>query len=331
MKALVTGGNGFLGSHLVHRLVKAGWSVACLVRPGSSLRWIEDLPVELVLARWTEGDGDNGKIAAALKGTDCIFHAAAVLAASNDRVFDKANVAATERLLKLAVDNAPALKRFVYVSSIAVARPAEQGKPLTEEGPCEPVSGYGRSKLKAERLVMGYGDRLPVTAFRAPPIYGPRDRGFFDLIKAVNRGICPILGFKPREINMVHVSDVVALCLLLAEKDAAVGEVFYVGGKENITYDTVTRTIAKALGKRTLTIRIPIPLMYGVALFPHIKGKLTGRMGLLNLDKVREMNQPSWALSIEKARRLLGYQPEIGLDEGLAEAVDWYRREGWLS
>jgi nucleoside-diphosphate-sugar epimerase len=191
--ALVTGANGFIGSHLVEHLLASKMEVRCLVRKSSDLRWIEGLPVRIRHGDVRDGSED---MKSAVDQVDLIFHLAGSTKAQSQESFDSSNFTGTMNLAEAAVRYAPNLSRFVLVSSQAAAGPSKNRLPVRETDVPRPVTPYGRSKLKAEQALLARSGELPVVVVRPPSVYGPRDRDFLTLIKLVNRGLKLRLGFK---------------------------------------------------------------------------------------------------------------------------------------
>ena len=176
MKALITGSNGFIGSHLAERLLNHDYQVKCLVRKTSNLRWIKDLPVEVVY-----GDiADLNSLLPSVAGVDYVFHLSGALRANNENEFYRINQGGTKNLLEACRQQNPNLKRFVCVSTQAAAGPSIDGIPLTESDDPHPISIYGKSKQLGEQVVLEFQKFFPVTIIRPPIVYGPRDDDFLE-------------------------------------------------------------------------------------------------------------------------------------------------------
>ena len=326
VKALVTGATGFVGSHLAARLVREGVETVCLVRETSSLKWLEGLGVETRVAPLE----DAGALAAAAQGVDLVFHVAGLTRARSVATYMAANAEGTRRLVEAVAEACGGLKRFVYVSSLAAVGPNRSAEPQDESVEPHPTSGYGSSKLAAERIVAEQGARLPWAIVRPPSVYGPRDPNFVTLFRtAQRRGICPIIGGAGKALSFVHVADLVEGIWLAATRDEAVGSTYFIGSGTH-TWREFADALARALGRRVQQIAVPGFVARLIGELGELRWTLTGKPQIVCRRKVKDALEPGWTCSWAKAERELGYRPEVTLGEGLRETAQWYAREGWL-
>lgn len=323
--AVVTGGTGFVGSHIVDELLGRGARVRCLVRRSSSLRWLEGKPVETVVAPFD----DAAKLAAAVEGATWIVHAAGLVSARRPAEFHEANVVGTERMLRAAFTAGPTLKRFLFISSQAASGPSRDGMPVSEAHPPRPVSAYGESKLRAEELVLQMRDRLPVSVVRPPAVYGPRDESFLKLFAALKRHVQPVLRAGGR-FSLVHAEDLARACCLTLEDDRAVGEIFFASEPDATDYETVGRLAKRGMGTWAFRFDPPGWLLTTGALAGEAVAALTGRPAFLSRAKLREITAGDWICSSGKIRSRLGWAPQVPLQAGIAATAAWYRDAGWI-
>ncbi len=323
--ALVTGANGFLGSHLMELLVAQGRRVKGLVRTTSDLRWVSDLPVQLCRGCLE----DQPSLEQALADVHVVFHCAALTTACRRSEYVCANVEGTRRLV--AACRHSSARRLVFVSSAAAQGPSPDGHPMREEEEARPLTPYGRSKLEAELVVCDESGDLEWVTLRPPAIYGPRDTDLLELFRNVGRGFILRLGFGERWQSLVHVRDVVRAALLAADAPAAAGRVYNVCSARPEPWSRIQEVIADALGTRARRVWVPSFAVYPVAMWRDLRGRIAGRAPALTLGKVPEMLARYWVLDPGRAERELGFRAEVSLEAGIRETADWYRSHGWLS
>jgi nucleoside-diphosphate-sugar epimerase len=326
MKALVTGGTGFIGTRLIERLREAGTEVVCVAKDRLNAATLESLGVSVVL-----GDLNNGiPWEELLNNVDYIYHLAGVTRASLPREYYEGNHEATKRFLGICTRHSVSVKRFVYLSSLAAVGPAPLGFALDESAPFHPVSDYGRSKMLGEMEVRRAMDRLPVTIIRPSAVYGPRERDMFEYIRLIKRGIHPLIGFRTKLLSLLHVEDLVTGILLAAERTYAEGRTYFLGSETFYSNEQIGEAIAEAVDVRPRPFRIPHTLMYTLGALSSVIARITGKQVFLNFQKVRECVQSAWICSVDKAKNELGFRQSIPLREGMKKTYEWYREHGWI-
>ncbi|MFC2062058.1 NAD-dependent epimerase/dehydratase family protein [Elusimicrobiota bacterium] len=300
-KVLVTGANGFIGSHLVDKLIKQGFSVKCMVRKTSNLRWIDKCLVDCVCADMC----DSGSLEEAVKDVDYIYHLGGTVRMVNSHRFYEINSTGTKNLVEAVKKKNPGIKKFVYVSTLAAGD--AQGK--------EPVSHYGKSKREAEEWVK----ELEVYSIVRPTgVYGPRDTDFLRLFKMAIKGIF----IKPRksgDLSFIHVNDCVEGIL-----NAGTGKVSFLSDGSRYSWDEVMKVLENILEKKIRCVVIPLTLIKVMGLIGTVFSKVTGTPVLLNMDKVKEINAGDWVVTDTSVKA------EYHLESGLRDTYRWYREAGWL-
>jgi len=320
-KALVTGANGFIGSHLAEELVRRGWEVTCLVRRPRGLGWIETLQVRLV-----RGDcREKPTLGPAVEGADYVFHLAGVIDALEWEEYYQANVVGTRNLLEACAERNPGLKKFIHVSSISAAGPSEKGGVLTEDDPNRPVSAYGRSKLAAEEAVREFEQRLPFVIIRPPNVIGPRQNELREAIRLVKKRIKPVVGTGEPRTSLCYVRDVVEALILAAERPEADGRTYFLAYPRPYAWSEITDAIEGALGIRRILLKVPYRAQWLVAAASEAVARLTRRKPTLTRSNVLSARKYYWIYDGSRIKRELGFEPRTGLKEAIRETIDWYR------
>jgi nucleoside-diphosphate-sugar epimerase len=326
LRALVTGASGFTGSHLVRALLERGDSVRILVRKSSDLSAIQGLRVEQA---WGEL-GDESPLDDAVRGVDAVFHIAALYRVEGvpRRAFWDVNVGGTRKLLEAA--KRAGVRRFVHCSTVGVQGDI-RNPPASEGDPYAPGDHYQESKRDGEILALEFGKRekLPVTVVRPTGIYGPGDTRFLKLFKLADRGTFYMLGSGNVLYHLTYVTDLAAGILLAGSKDGAVGEVFTLGGSEPLTLNELVRKVAAALGRQVRIRRLPVWPFWVAGAACEVACRPLGLSPPIYRRRV-DFFTKNRAFDISKARRLLGYEPRVALDEGLRNTARWYRERGLL-
>lgn len=323
---LLTGANGFVGSHIARGLIGRGHTVRALVRPRADRSLVGDLPIE-----WVTGDLDAKEVLAeAVKGVRQIIHCAGRVKAPNLEGYRHTNVSGTANLIEAALVHGGKLDRFVYISSLAAGGPSENGHPREESDPSRPATPYGISKREGEELVLQQADRLPIAIVRPAAVYGPGDTEVLAMFKTIRWHLKPAFGSGSVRASVVHVSDLAEGILLATFCPAAQGEMFHVAEERVYDLDEMETMIAAALDTWAVRVRFPAPVVMGIATVAEWIASIFGSTPTFNRDKARDFMQREWTCSIEKAQRLLGFEPRVPFASGARQTVEWYRAKGWL-
>jgi len=297
----VTGGTGFVGSHLLRLAIEQGYDVRALTRGWK--------PPEDEIA-WVDGALDRPETLAKLcSGADAVIHVAGAINARNRAGFEAINVAGTANMIDAA--RKAGVRRFVHVSSLAAREPE--------------LSAYGWSKMRSEKLVAASG--LNWTIVRPPAVYGPGDRETLELFRMARRGI---VALPPRgHFSVIHVEDLCRLLLALLDEPDTWGETYEpddgrVGGWEHRHF---ARTLGRLYGKRAATVAMPRPVM---RLASRLDRLVRRKNAKLTADRVSYYCHPDWVVRSERRPPAKLWEPGVKTPTGLKQTADWYRAEGWL-
>jgi nucleoside-diphosphate-sugar epimerase len=324
MRVLVTGGTGFLGSHLVEALVEEpGCEVFVLVRDPSKRRWLEGVDGVRLLA----GDLENVPVLPA--GLSCVYHLGGLTKTLRPSEYYTVNRDGTANLLQ-ALERQSGRPRFVHLSSLAAVGPSSPGRGVSEDDEPRPVSPYGESKLEAENEVLRYQDRFSVVLLRAAAVYGPRDEDFLEFFRWIRRGIKPILG-RRKILSLLYVRDAVRACLMAGRPGRPSGEIFNIADPRAYGWEDIGRVAAGVLGKKPIPIRLPIWSAYLASVASEGVGRLLGGgNALFNVSKVKQMRAYGWVADVRKAGREMRFETVFTLEQGLGETIAWYLWKGLL-
>ena len=325
-RVLVTGGTGFVGSHLVERLLQNGYDVTCLVRNIRHLRWLKDVDVQLVQGDCTQPE----TLAEAVRGVSHVFHCAGLTKALHARDYYVVNHLGTKNLLEACARHNPGIEKFIQVSSQAAAGPSLDGLPVAEGNISRPVSDYGRSKLLAEDEVSGYKANFPVVILRPPSVYGPRDTDVYELFRWASRGLTIEMTGGDRYLNLCYVEDLTKALLLSAECRTESGSVYFVAEHKFYSWSEFRSLLLSTGGVKAFTIKIPFGVAYLMGLAAEVGSLFSKKPALENRQKVLEAAQRYWLCDAGKIEKDLCFRVEYPLQKGLELTWQWYRRNFWL-
>ncbi len=323
MKALLTGGTGFIGSHLAEFLLDEGAEIYALVRDPHNLKWLKGLSIHLL-------KGDLLSIPSLPSDIDFVFHIAGLTNSSDVADYYTVNQQGTASLFNSLHDQKIHPKKIIYLSSLAAVGPSFDEKPVQESDVPHPITPYGKSKLMGEIEALKFREVYPIVILRAPAVIGPRDKDFLNYFKWIKKGALPAIGSKQRYMSVCYVKDLIRAHYLCSQKEIENGEIFNIGDPNPCSYDEFGELAGQAMGKKLKKVKIPIPIGFFVALIADIAGRISKKPSILNLDKFKQMKQRSWIADMGKAREKLSFQPQYSLQEAIQETLDWYFKHNWL-
>lgn len=326
MKTFITGGPGFVGSHIIDKLLEKGHEVFCLRRKTSNIRWLEGKEINFV-----DGDLFSDEI---LKKTisemDYIIHTAGVIKSKTKKGYEIGNILATRNIIKLTYEINPDIKKFIHISSQAVCGPNLNENPIDENYIPKPITTYGKTKLKAEMEVLKFKDKLPVTIIRPPSIYGPRDTEIFVYFKIFSKGLNPIIGFYEKYLSIIYIKDLIEGIYSCLDNELSNGQIYFITSDRAYNWEEIGNTISKIIDKKSIKIRIPHFMVYLAGYISEFFSLFSTKASTLNIEKCKDITRERWVCSNQKAKNELGFGENYTLEEGFKETINWYKNMKWL-
>jgi dihydroflavonol-4-reductase len=332
MRLLVTGGTGFIGSHLAEEGRRRGADVVAF--------GLTDRPEEKANAELLAGLGaeilpgsitDADLCRTAMRGVTHVFHLAVAMreGGKSDEFFESINLDGSRHLLEAA--SVRRVQRFVYCSTIGIYGHRAPGI-TREDSPLAPGNIYERTKVSAERLVREFAEKcdLPAVVLRPADVYGPRDQRLLKMFKGVSRGKFPLFGSGEGRRHMVYVDDVVSAFFKACERDEALGQGLIIAGPKSCTLRELLDEVVHATGSKRFGFRLPLaPMLGAAAVVEDVCAALKvdppiyrRRMDFFHSDS---------EFDTSRARRVLQWEPKVDLREGIRRTLDDYRRCGLLT
>ncbi len=326
MKVLVTGATGFLGQALARRLRSQQFDVSALGRNPAVLAQLERegmRPIQADLA-------DRQAVAAACQGQAIVFHVGALAAPWGKREdFYRSNVLGTQNVITGCETHS--VGRLVHVSTPSIYFGLDSLVDVAEDAPlpARPVNEYARTKLLAETEVdSAFARGVPVLTIRPRAIFGPGDTAILPrLIARLKTGRLPVIGDGRNLIDMTYVENVVDALLLCATSPAAtLGKKYNITNGESTALWPLIEKLCTALGYPLPKRHIPYRVADGAAaLMEIVYGLLPGQPEPPLTRYSVALLAKNTTLDISAARRELGYQPQISVEEGFQRFVEWWR------
>lgn len=326
-KVLVTGGGGFIGSHVVEYLLRQGYYVRTIDIDTSDLKYLEgNSNLEVI-----EGNlMDNQIISGLVQDIDIVYHLASLhlSIASSDQMYAENNYGGTKLLLEES--HRQGVSRFVYVGTVGVMK--DMGRAAADEGsPINPTTIYEKTKWMAEKFVTDYYQQTqyPITIVRPSFVYGPRCPRTIKLFKNINKGRFFLVGDGSTYRQSAYVTDMAEGIWLASQKEEAIGQVYVISGDEQTTVKDLLDGISELTGKKLLPFRIPPFVMYPLSALVEFGFKIIKKEPPFSRRSLL-FYLNNYLYDISKAKRDLGYQPKVSLKQGLKLTYDWILENGML-
>ncbi len=327
MRVLVTGGTGFTGKALVRRLLDDGHQVVALdYKEGVKTQELRDWGAEVVIGSVTDAE----VVESCMAGVNVVHHLAAAFRELDvpDTYYDEVNVGGTRTVLEAAKRHG--VDKFIYCSTCGVHGNVEN-PPADESAPINAADYYQQTKYQAEPVVLQYhAEGMPCVILRPAAIYGPGDPERFHMIfKRVAGGSFPMFGGGKTFYHPLYVDSLVDAFVNAQEPGRGDGKVYLIADAEYVTIEELVRAVGRALDVDVKIRHLPIvPLIIA----GHVCEKVCKPFRISPPIFPRRVDwfRQNRAFDISAARRDLGYDPQVDLDEGLRRTAEWYKAEGYL-
>lgn len=337
-KILITGATGFIGRHLAKKLVEKGEKIRCLVRTSSpkiAVDYLNKLDVELVYGDLTDKD----TLRKAVEGIKVVYHlGGGGRVGMSKEICNKINVDGIRNILEACIESGK-VKRFVHLSSCAVMGHVS-GVAVDETSPYNPNDiEYSRAKTKSEKLALSYSDKIDLVVVRFPGVYGiPLIRGDAGYIQgvtpalmicsAVKNGEWMYVGNGKNQVHMFYVDDAVEGLILAADKGKS-GNVYIIGDNASVKMTELVEMIADILRVPAPKRHIPVFAARLFAALFELKASVFGGTPKMSKEMIIGFIS-NMSFSIAKAKQELGYEPKVGLEEGMRRTIKWYEENEYL-
>ena len=333
-KILITGASGFIGSAVVSQALEQGYETWAGIRSSSSRSMLQDKRINFIDLNYSDKEklteqlrsltNENGKF-------DAIVHVAGITKAIRKSDFDRINFLFTKNFVEAIIEADVVPKSFVFMSTLGAIGVGDEETymPMECDREPNPNTAYGKSKLLAENFLKSIPN-FPYVILRPTGVYGPNDKDYLILIKAVNKGINVGAGFKKQLLSFIYISDLVDIVFSCIDKNIVQKE-YYVSDGCGYTDDEFNKIVQQALQKkRVLRLKLPLTLVKGAAYVSEKIGELLNRPLTFNTDKYKIMRQRNWTCDISPLQKDINFTPKYYLKNGVEKTIDWYKERGWL-
>ncbi|MCH5230468.1 MAG: NAD(P)-dependent oxidoreductase [Muribaculaceae bacterium] len=332
-KVLVVGAGGFAGGFIVEEGLRRGCEVYAGVRETTSRKYLADSAIKFVTFDFDNPDSLAQTIEESMPGDqkwDWIVYNLGATKAISFSDFSKVNYEYLKNFLESLKATGKVPDKFLLMSSLSVHGPSHEkdGAKFRETDIPAPNTRYGASKLKAEMLLQMEG--IPYIIFRPTGIYGPRDKDYYLMLQSISKGFDFSAGYKKQLLTFIYVEDLARAVFDALEK-APAGNTYIISEDKSYTQKEFRKIAAEAIGrKHVLSLPMPLWAVKAVSAVAEKWGVARMKPSTLNRDKYNIMKQRNWDADVSKAKRDFGFNPMVSLKEGVRNAADWYKKEGWL-
>ena len=316
LKHLVIGASGCIGTALLHKLARKSDVRALVHKEPISIEGVENVYGDVT---------DTETLNRIMKGVDVVYHLAtpmsSIIYALPFRDIYKIVCTTTKHVVDTAIKRG--VKRIVYMSSVSVYGKTKY-MPIDERHPCEPVNHYGLTKLESEMILGRRAGEIEVVILRAAPVYGPKNKIFYDLFRNLEKGRIGIIGDGTKALHLLNVKNCAEALELAAHSHRAPGQIFNIADGEIKTFGAIYLMLSNMLGFKP---KPPMPIWQArlLAIFSETASFFRGRPAKFSRAFLETLMRER-LYSIEKAKNMLGYRPRYTIEQGFRETVEWYKQ-----
>ena len=333
-KILITGAGGFIGGFLVEEAINRGMETWAAVRKSTNREFLQDSRINFIELDFTDSDVLEKQLAdhiAEHGKWDYVVHNLGATKCTNYIEFERVNYG----YMRVLVDSLAQLDAtpgvFLLMSSLSVMGLGDDKNytPFSEGMTPDPNTRYGMSKLKAENYLRSLAD-YPYTIFRCTGVYGPHERDYYLMMKSIKRCFDFSVGFKKQMLTFIYVKDL-ACAVMDALDKGPLRKAYFISENQGYTQKEFRSMVCSALNKKfVIPIVCPLWIVKGVCWILSQYSKMTLKPTTLNNDKFKILKQRNWLCDTTPAQQDFNFNPKYPLEKGVKEAIDWYKKAGWL-
>lgn len=327
INVLVAGAGGFTGGFIVSEGIRRGYSLWAGIRPSTSREYLTDKAIQFADIDYSSPESVARSLAAAAPegGWKWIVYNVGLTKALRFSDFSNVNYGCLRNFTEGLKIAGLVPEKLLYMSSLSVMGPGRKGsyEPFTEKMIPRPDTQYGTSKLKAEMWLATAG--IPHIIFRPTGVYGPRDNDYYLMYKSIARGFDFTAGLRRQLLSFIYVEDL-ARAVYDALWRSATPATYNIGEGKAYSQKEFRKIVCRKLGKKfVMPVAAPLWLVKAVCTVSEKIGILRLKPSTLNRDKYNILRQRNWNIDISHAREGFGFKPQVSLEQGIAESIEWNR------
>lgn len=325
---LIVGAGGFIGGFIAAEALRRGFDTTVGVRSSTSRRYLTDPRLKFLEFDYDNPDSVRAVLESEPRSWDYVIYNLGATKAANFPDFNRINFQYLRTFGTALKEASKIPEKFLYMSSLSAIGPGDEKgyTPISETDAPRPNTRYGLSKVKAEQWLETLSG-LPWIIFRATGVYGPHERDYLMMIRAIDRHFDFGVGLRRQMLTFIYVDDLVR-AMFMALESAPVCRRYNIAEARGYSQAEFRRTVASALGcKWVIPVRVPLWGAKIVCYMAQKIGLLTGKTSTLNLDKYKIMKQRNWLCTTDAAAADFGFSAEIDLAEGIQRTVSAYKSE----